>query len=193
MVSSPTRGSEMRSAVCAYAIPSCANCTSISGLGSAMAPASISTAGVGCVGRTTARAGRVTPGSGRSRICAVATIAPVEPADMTAATSPRRTSWHATAMLDRGLRQLASAPSSMASESSAGTMCTLAGAPCLASSGRSRPGRPVSAMWVLSWRAASTAPATISPGAWSPPIASTAMSLCREAGTGPLACSSTSP
>ena len=62
------------------------------------------------------------PGSGRSRSLAVATMAPVEPADITAAAWPRRTSWQATAMLDRGRRQLASAPSSIAIESSAGTI-----------------------------------------------------------------------
>ena len=51
---------------------------------------------------------------------------PVEPAETTASTCPRRTSWQAIAMLDRGRRQLASAPSSMATSSSAGaTMMSL--------------------------------------------------------------------
>ena len=45
----------------------------------------------------------------------MATIPPVEPAETTAAAWPRRTSWQATAMLDRGRRQLASAPSSIES------------------------------------------------------------------------------
>ncbi len=46
----------------------------------------------------------------------------VEPADTTADTSPRRSRWQAIAMLERGRRRLASAPSSMASASSARTM-----------------------------------------------------------------------
>ena len=62
--------------------------------------------GAGRVGSTTASAGRAAPGSGRSRSRAVATMAPVDPADMTAAAWPRCTSWHAMAMLDRGRRQL---------------------------------------------------------------------------------------
>ena len=91
-------------------------------MGSAVAPASMSTVRPGRVGSTTASPGRGTPGSGRSRSRAVATTPPVDPADTTAAASPRRTSWQATATLERGRRRLASAPSSMARLSSAGTM-----------------------------------------------------------------------
>ena len=47
MVSRPTRGVAMPSAICAYATPSWPNCTSISGFGSAVAPASMSTVGFG--------------------------------------------------------------------------------------------------------------------------------------------------
>ena len=82
----------------------------------------MSTVRPGRVGSTTASPGRSTPGSDRSRSRAVATMPPVDPADTTAAASPRRTSWHATATLDRGRRRLASAPSSMARLSSAGTI-----------------------------------------------------------------------
>ena len=46
---------------------------------------------------------------------------PVDPADTSAAAWPRRITWQATAILDRGRRQLASAPSSMAIVSSAAT------------------------------------------------------------------------
>ena len=78
----------MPSAICAYATPSWPNCTSISGLGSAVAPASMSTVGVGWVGSTTARPGRGTPGTASSRCRALATIAPVEPAETTAVAWP---------------------------------------------------------------------------------------------------------
>ena len=129
----------------------------------------------GRVGSTTASPGRGTPGSGRSRSRAVATMPPVEPADTTAAASPRRTSWQATATLDRGRRRLASAPSSMASLSSAGTMSTRRpGTPVVASAWRSRAAGPVSRIWMPCSRWAASAPATISSGAWSPPMASTA-------------------
>ena len=89
-----------------------------------MAPASTSSVGAGLVGSTTARPGRMTPGSDRSRSRAVATTPPVDPADTTASAWPRRTSWHAMAALDRGRRRLARAPSSMARESSAASILT---------------------------------------------------------------------
>ena len=74
--------------------------------------------GVGRVGSTTARAGRVTPGSSRSRICAVATIAPVEPADITAVacTQANELAGNRDAFPSLGRRQLDSAPSSMATQ-----------------------------------------------------------------------------
>ena len=80
-------------------------------------------------------------------------------------------------------RQLARAPSSIATDSSAGSMYTSAAAGSLASSGRSWPGLPVRAIRTPSSRAALIAPATISPGAWSPPMASTAI-IRRGAGQG---------
>ena len=58
-------------------------------------------------------------------------------AETSAAAWPRLMSWHATATLDRGRRQLASAPSSMPSTSSAGTIGMSRSAPCSASKGRS--------------------------------------------------------
>ena len=87
--SRPTRGLVMPNATSAYAEPSCANCASISGLGSAMAPASMSSVGVGLVGSATASAGRSTPVRLRSRSLAIDTIAAVEPADITALAWPR--------------------------------------------------------------------------------------------------------
>ena len=62
----------------------------------------------------------------------------------------------------RGLRQLVSAPSSIARESSAATIRMSSAAPCLASRGRSWPGRPVSTTRALCSLTAATAPATIS-------------------------------
>jgi len=137
-------------------------------LGSAVAPASMSTVRPGRVGSTTASPGRSTPGSDRSRSRAVATTPPVDPADTTAAASPRRTSWQATATLDRGRRRLASAPSSMARLSSADTMSipSLPGsAPAAASACRSRAAGPVSRILMPCSRRAASAPATISSGA----------------------------
>src|SRR3984957_18188977 len=84
-----------------------------------MAPASSRNVGRGRVGTTT-RAGRSRPGTERSRSRLVATTPAVEPAETTAAAWPRRTSWQATATLERGPRHLANAPSSLAKGSSAG-------------------------------------------------------------------------
>ncbi len=135
----------------------------------------MSTVRPGRVGSTTASPGRGTPGSDRSRSRAVATMPPVDPADTTAAASPRRTSWHATATLDRGRRRLASAPSSMARLSSAGTTWISCTAPIPPSTWRSRAAGPVSRTLMPCSRWAASAPAMISPGAWSPPMASTAI------------------
>jgi len=146
-------------------------------LGSAVAPASMSTVRPGRVGSTTASPGRGTSGSDRSRSRAVTTTPPVGPADTTAAASPRRTSWHATATLDRGRRRLASAPSSMARLSSAGTMASSSArglTPALVSAWRRRAGGPVSRIRMPCSRWAASAPAMISSGARSPPMASTA-------------------
>jgi hypothetical protein len=137
----------------------------------------MSTVRPGRVGSTTASPGRGTSGSDRSRSRAVATTPAVEPADTTAAASPRRTSWQATATLDRGRRRLASAPSSMARLSSAGTMVSSSApglAPALVSAWCRRAAGPVSRIWMPCSRWAASAPATISSGAWSPPMASTA-------------------
>jgi hypothetical protein len=134
----------------------------------------MSTVRPGRVGSTTASPGRGTSGSDRSRSRAVATTPAVEPADTTAAASPRRTSWQATATLDRGRRRLASAPSSMARLSSAGTMVSSPTAFNLARACRRRAAGPVSRIRMPCSRWAASAPATISSGAWSPPMASTA-------------------
>ena len=125
----------------------------------------MSTVRPGRVGSTTASPGRSTPGSDRSRSRAMATMPPVDPADTTAAASPRRTSWHATATLDRGRRRLASAPSSIARLSSAGTTWTSSMAPSPPSSWRSRAAGPVSMTRTPCSRWAASAPATIASGA----------------------------
>ena len=182
MVSRPTRGRRSPRATSAYAVPRWANCTSISGLASAVAPASMSTVGWGRVGRVTAMAGRITPGWARSRSRPVATTPAVEPAETTAAASPRRTRWQATAMLDRGRRRLASAPSSMPSASSARMMGISPTASCSASASSSCWGRPTRTTGTFRSRTAWTAPATISPGALSPPMASTAIGDTRAPG-----------
>ena len=135
----------------------------------------MSTVRAGRVGSTTASPGRSTPGSDRSRSRAVATMPPVDPAETTAAASPRLTSWHATATLDRGRRRLASAPSPMVRLSSAGTIWISSMAPRPPSTWRSRAAGPVSRIRTPCSRWAASAPATISPGAWSPPMASTAI------------------
>ena len=72
MVSRPTFGIAMPSAICAYATPSWPNCTSISGLGSAVAPASMRTVGLGAsAGPRRCRAGErpaaAAAAAGRSR------------------------------------------------------------------------------------------------------------------------------
>ena len=90
---------------------------------------------------------------------------PVDPADTTAAASPRRASWHATATLDRGRRRLASAPSSIARLSSAGTTWISSMAPIPPSTWRSRADGPVSRTRTPCSRWAASAPATIASGA----------------------------
>src|ERR1700730_14596451 len=85
-----------------------------------MAPASTRNVGFGRVGSTTVRAGRIRPGTERSRSRAVATMAPVEPAETTAPAWPLRTSWQATATLERGRRRLARTPSSLGTGTVAG-------------------------------------------------------------------------
>ena len=89
----------------------------------------------------------------------------VEPAETTAAAWPRCTSWQATAMLERGRRQLASAPSSMPSESSAVAILIPPGRIPAGSSGRTRPGRPVRMTGMPCSVTAATAPATTCSGA----------------------------
>ena len=105
------------------------------------------------------------PGSGSSRCRALATIAPVDPAETTAEAWPRRTSWQAMARLDRGRRKPARAPSSIPTTSSAGTTRSSEPAPSRAMTGRSRAGGPVSSVVSPCSRWAASAPATISSGA----------------------------
>jgi hypothetical protein len=95
------------------------------------------------------------------------------------------------ATLERGRRRLARAPSSIARESSAAEILTwprragrsapfreLAGG-CAVSNGLSCVGRPVRMTSMPNAVAAATAPSTIAAGAWSPPMASTAIVMGR--------------
>ena len=92
-----------------------ANCASMRGEQSTLAPTSTTTTGVPLrVGKADARAGRSTPGSMPCTILAVAITAPVFPAETKPSATPSRTSRAATRMeLSRLLRTAFAALSSM--------------------------------------------------------------------------------
>ena len=151
--------------------PICANCTSQSACTSALAPASSSTVGaMPGTGMMVAIAGRLTPLMRPIRSSADAIVAPVLPAEIIAEAWPSRTASAARTSVESFLRRTARPPSSSISMTSLATMSGRS--PMSTRSARSA--GPTSTIGVPC-AAAACAPAMIAPGAWSPPIASTAM------------------
>src|SRR4051812_17612337 len=157
----------------AYSRPITANWRSHSAVQSTVAPPSTRICGARPgTGIGTAIAGRATPLIRPMRNSAAAMAAPVLPALVIASALPSRTSSAATTT-DASLRvRTAAGGSCIATSSDACTTST-----SLTPAGRSgaiASSMPTSRTRTPSSSAASTAPATISPGARSPPIASTA-------------------
>src|SRR3954451_5884930 len=160
-----TSGFAMPTISSAKTAPMWANWTRCSGRASAFAPASIRTDGPRNAGRTTAIAGRARPGRRRISSSPAASIAPVFPAETTASARPSATARQATTRELSGLPRTASAGFSSMPISS---VASISSRPPV-----SRPAGPTRTGVTWSERAA-RAPATISPGARSPPSASTA-------------------
>ena len=151
------------------------NCSSHSGRQSTFAPESSKTVGPLSAGQTVAIAGREMPSIVRSLISAMARNAPLLPAETTASASPCLTRFTATPSEVRSHeRRPRRATRSIAIASGACTTRTRS-APGPRRSGRTRASSPTSRISASNSCAASSAPATVSSGAWSPPIASTAM------------------
>jgi len=113
-------------------------------------------------------AGRITPGSRPIRSSADAMAAPVLPADTMAIAAPSRTASAARTNEESFFRRTPWAgSSSMAITSAAGSTARPPVSP-------SASGLPTSSTEIPAFSTAWRAPATISPGAWSPPMASTA-------------------
>src|SRR6266540_1815794 len=150
--------------------PMCANWSRSLGRASAFAPESMRTDGPRRDGIVTAIAGRRTPRTRRSSSRHAASIAPVLPAETTARASPSPTARHAATRELFGLARTASVGfSSMAMTSGA----SISSRPCVSSSfGPTTTGETAS-------DAAASAPATISSGPRSPPMASTATRIMR--------------
>ena len=152
-----------------------ANCSSHSGLQSTFAPESSKTVGPLSAGQTVAIAGREMPSIVRSLINAIARNAPLLPAETTASASPCLTRLTATPSEVRSHeRAAADGERSMATAPGAWIPRTRS-APRPCRSGRTRCSSPTNRISASNSCAASNAPATISCGAWSPPIASIAM------------------
>ena len=162
----------------AYARASSAHSTSHSGSGSTVAPPSTSS----CIrsspntGSGTAIAGRWTPLIRPNRKSAAAIVAPVLPAPTIAAARPSRTASAASTIDDRFLARTAAAgSSSMAITSGASRISTPAGGCPSGRCAASTSAGPTSRMPTAHASTAFSAPATISAGARSPPIASIAI------------------
>src|SRR3954471_6547499 len=165
----------------AYSRPITANWRSHSAVQSTVAPPSTRICGFRPgTGIGTAIAGRAAPLMRPMRSSAAAMAAPVLPALAIASALPSRTS-SAETTIDESLRvRTAAGGSFMPTTSVAGTTSTPLTPP--GSSGSITSSSPTSRTRTPNSSAASTAPATISPGARSPPIASTATVI----GTGVL-------
>ena len=151
----------------AYTEPIWANCTSHSGCTSALAPASSNTVGrAPGTGIGVAIAGRLTPLIRPIRRSADAIAAPVLPADTIADALPSRTASAARTSDESFLRRTPCAGSSCISMTSLASISS--------KSPRSSVAGPTSATGIPA-SAASRAPAMISSGARSPPIASSAI------------------
>jgi hypothetical protein len=110
---------------------------------------------------------------------AAMTVAPVCPALNSAPLSCRATRSTATRIDARGFRRSAEAASIMPTTSGASTISSpsCGQSACDASACSSSAAGPTSAIRTARWRAAATAPSMMAEGAWSPPIASTAIRI----------------
>ncbi len=177
MLSRPTRGFFSFSTRSAYSLPITANWSRFSTLQSTLAPLSSMTALPLVVGTTAPIAGRSIPSILPSVRVATAIAAPVLPALTNAWASPLLTRSAATATDESGFRRIAFAGCS--------SICTISDA-CFISAFDPEPGYFANSRWMRSrsptkiactpsLEAASSAPLTVSIGAWSPPITSTAI------------------
>ena len=128
MLSSPTRGRSTPCRSAAITEPITANCTRWSAVQSGLAPRSSITVWPCAAGTAETMAGRSMPGTMPSTKRAVASSAPVLPAEMQAAASPRLTRLMATRIEESFLRRTASCGrSSMPTTSLASTSVQRAG------------------------------------------------------------------
>ena len=149
-------------------LPIWANCTSHSGCTSALAPASSSTVGVDPgTGIGVAIAGRFTPLMRPIRSSAEAIVAPVLPAEIIADALPSRTASAARTSVESFFVRTAAPGSSSIAISSLAGMSGMSASWTRSGGPTSTTGMPSSTAW--------RTPARISPGALSPPMASTAM------------------
>ena len=127
-------------------------------------------------GPTPAIAGRSIPGRVFSTIFAIASSAPVLPAVTTPAAWPCATASMARRMEEVRLRRAAVGFISLAIESGVWrSVLAAATRLCFASSGASCASSPTSRKRAVGWRSAAiSSPSMTMPGAWSPPMASTA-------------------
>jgi hypothetical protein len=157
----------------------CANWTSHGALHWAFAPTSSTTAPPVGFGKNAASAGRDTPSRRPSPSSAAATTAPVFPALNTASSRPSLWSWIMTPSDEFVFRRTAAAAfSAMSMRSGACTTSTgRRSAPARWSAGRISASSPISVMVKRPGisRNAMTMPSAITPGPWSPPIASIPM------------------
>ena len=172
----------------AKALPITANCTRFSASHSILAPRSSITLSPRRVGNSAAIAGRSIPGSVFSTNFAIAISAPVLPAETTQSARPSATASIASRMLER--RPARSAIDGLASSSTtSGVWCTvaaLASRGSFASSGAMRASSPNSRKRAAGSRSrAMSAPCSTIAGAWSPPIASTAIVMLPFTGRSP--------
>src|SRR6266702_5952301 len=159
-----------------YIEPIKANCRRYSGLQSVLAPMSITKHTPSLVGKMPPSAGRSTPGTRFSVKSEAAIIAPLLPAETAPNAAPSRTCWSASVIEAFFLRLTAIAGCSSISIASSVWMMGRSRpcVSCLASSARITFSFPTRKTPIPYSRAACTAPSIISPGALSPPIASSA-------------------
>ena len=171
-------GARPPSARRAYAAPSTPNWQRCSGRQSRLAPASSRIAAPARVGTVTASAGRSTPGSDAERRCAARNVAPVCPALKSAVGLAARDETGGDANRRPGLaavrrqRRLVHADR-IGRVDDRDERIDVRRPAARSVAGGSSTG-PVSVDRHAAVRAACSAPATTAPGAWSPPIASTA-------------------
>ena len=159
-------------------------CTRCEGSASGFAPASMSTQCLPSEGMMLAIAGRSTPGSVRSLMSEAVTAAPVCPALTTACAFPSFTKSTAREMELSFFRRTASSPLSAISTTCVVWMISMRPSlqPCFFSSASMRGVSPVRNIFVICGYSPSarTAPWMIFSGAWSPPIASSAIFIVKN-------------